>query len=67
MFRDYDGAVVDSNSVRKDFIADHIIKKNPETVGVYRLSKKQQRQFQSIYHAGCHETCKSKRNFNNYL
>lgn len=31
-------AVVKSNSVRKDFIADQIISRNPRTVGVYRLS-----------------------------
>jgi len=33
-------AVVNSNSVRKDFIAQEIISKNPGTVGVYRLTMK---------------------------
>ena len=33
-------AVVKSNSVRKDFIAEQIIAKNPKTVGVYRLTMK---------------------------
>ena len=33
-------AVVKSNSVRKDFIAEQIIAKNPRTVGVYRLTMK---------------------------
>ena len=33
-------AVVKSNSVRKDFIADQIIARNPRTVGVYRLTMK---------------------------
>ena len=33
-------AVVHSNSVRKDFIADQIISRDPETVGVYRLTMK---------------------------
>jgi len=33
-------AVVDSNIVRKEFIADEIISRNPKTVGVYRLTMK---------------------------
>ena len=33
-------AVVKSNTVRKDFIADQIISRNPKTVGVYRLTMK---------------------------
>ncbi|MBQ9065530.1 MAG: nucleotide sugar dehydrogenase [Blautia sp.] len=33
-------AVVDSNRVRKEFVADSIIAKNPKTVGVYRLTMK---------------------------
>ena len=33
-------AVVDSNIVRKEFIAEQIISKNPKTVGVYRLTMK---------------------------
>ncbi len=33
-------AVVHSNSVRKEFIADQIISRNPEIVGVYRLTMK---------------------------
>ncbi len=33
-------AVVHSNAVRKDFIAEQIISKNPKKVGVYRLTMK---------------------------
>lgn len=33
-------AIVDSNSTRKDHIADMIIKRNPKRVGIYRLTMK---------------------------
>lgn len=34
------GAIVDANTTRKDFIAESIIKRNPKTVGIYRLVMK---------------------------
>mgnify|MGYP004454364619 FL=1 len=34
------GAIVESNSVRMEYIADEILKKKPKTVGVYRLTMK---------------------------
>ncbi len=33
-------AIVDANSIRKDFIADSIVKRNPKIVGIYRLIMK---------------------------
>jgi len=33
-------AIIDANSTRKDFLADEIIKKQPKTVGIYRLVMK---------------------------
>jgi UDPglucose 6-dehydrogenase len=34
------GAIVDANSIRKDFVADSIIGKDPKVVGIYRLIMK---------------------------
>ncbi|MBO6792741.1 MAG: nucleotide sugar dehydrogenase [Balneolaceae bacterium] len=34
------GAIVDANRTRKDFVANQIIKRNPEIVGIYRLVMK---------------------------
>ncbi|PML85234.1 nucleotide sugar dehydrogenase [Vibrio breoganii] len=34
------GAIVDANTTRKDFVADSILKRNPERVGIYRLIMK---------------------------
>ncbi len=47
LLRNYDGvpnviikSIVEANSLRKDFIADNIIKMKPKVVGIYRLTMK---------------------------
>lgn len=34
------GAIVDANRTRKDHVAEQIVKRNPKTVGIYRLTMK---------------------------
>ena len=34
------GAIVDANSTRKDFVAEDILRRQPQTVGIYRLVMK---------------------------
>ncbi|MDT2767086.1 nucleotide sugar dehydrogenase [Lactococcus raffinolactis] len=34
------GAIVESNEIRKQFIVDQVLKDNPRTVGIYRLTMK---------------------------
>lgn len=34
------GAIIKSNKIRKDFVSQRIIDKNPKTVGIYRLTMK---------------------------
>jgi UDPglucose 6-dehydrogenase len=54
-------SIIESNSVRKNFLADNILKKNPKTVGFYKLEmKKNSDNFRDSAILGIIEKIKSK-------
>lgn len=56
-------AIVDANRTRKDFVANQIIKKNPDVVGIYRLVMKAgSDNFRASAIQGIMKRIKSKRN-----